>query len=100
MIKGFIDSNKISRFVKLITSNSLAGHNIGNSYLFVFNEKDKYFVEAKKGRDKLREPQKRFMYLAKEILNIESKMVYFCDKSYEIKVENIIYKFEIKTDFD
>jgi hypothetical protein len=99
MIKAIIDSNKFSRFAKLITSNSLAGYNIENPDLFVFNGEDKFFVEVKKGRDRLREPQIRFMYLAKEVLDIESKMVYFCDKSDEIKVENIIYEFEIKIDF-
>ena len=39
----------------------------------------------------------RFMYFAKRILDIESKLIYFCDKSVEKKVENITYNFEIKT---
>lgn len=100
MIKAIIDSNKFSRFEKLITSNSFAGYNIENPDLFIFNGKDKFFVEVKKGRDRLREPQIRFMYLAKEVLDIESKVIYLCDKSNEIKVEDIICEFEIKTDFN
>ena len=42
MIKAIIDSNKFSRFAKLITSNSLAGYNIENPDLFVFNGEDKF----------------------------------------------------------
>lgn len=100
MIKALIGPSKFSAFSKIIKSNSLAGYNIENPDLFVFNEKENFFVEVKKGRDKLREPQIRFIYLAKKILDTESKMVYLYDKSDEIKVENIIYEFEIKNDFD
>jgi hypothetical protein len=92
-----IDDGQYNKFSEVIKFNSKSGYKVENLDLFVFNEKEYFFVEVKKGSDKLREPQMRFMYFAKRILDIESKLIYFCDKSVEKKVENITYNFEIKT---
>ena len=100
MIRSLIDDGQNNDFSEIIKFNSKNGYKVENLDLFVFNEKEYFFIEVKKGSDKLREPQMRFMYFAKEILGIESKLIYFCDKSVEKKVENIIYNFEIKIDDD
>jgi Holliday junction resolvase-like predicted endonuclease len=100
MIRSLIDDGQYNKFSEVIKFNSKSGYKVENLDLFVFNEKEYFFVEVKKGSDKLREPQMRFMYFAKRILDIESKLIYFCDKSVEKKVENITYNFEIKTSDD
>ena len=71
------------------------GYRIENPDLFVFDLESCFFIEVKKGKDKLREPQIRFLYLAKEYFGIESKLVYLCDKSTEVKFEKINFEFDI-----
>jgi len=71
------------------------GYRIENPDLFVFDLESCFFIEVKKGKDKLREPQIRFLYLAKEHFGIESKLVYLCDKSTEVKFEKINFEFDI-----
>ena len=100
MIWSLIGDGQNNKFSEVIKFDFKNGYKVENLDLFLFNEKEYFFVEVRKGSDKLREPQMRFMYFAKKILDIESKLIYFCDKSVEKKVENITYNFEIKTSDD
>lgn len=77
MIRSLVAIDQLNRFSKLVKLNLQSGYSIENLDLFVFNEKEYFFVEVKKGKDRLRDPQLRFMYLVKEALDIESKMMYF-----------------------
>jgi hypothetical protein len=72
------------------------GLKIENVDLFVFNDYTSYFVEVKKGKDQLREPQLRFMYLAKEILNCDSKVFFLNESSGVERIETKSYHLSIE----
>lgn len=74
------------------------GYYVFNDIFDLISKKSKYETYNKMINALIDTDQLRFMYLVKEILDIESKMVYFCDKSSEIKMENISYEFEVKRD--
>lgn len=83
MIETLIPPSQLQSF-KEVLPNILEYYSIENPDLFVYNLKQCFFVEVKKGKDILRESQMRFFYLAKEYLGIESKLVYLSDKSAEV----------------
>ncbi|MBT2661718.1 hypothetical protein J7E35_11660 [Bacillus sp. ISL-45] len=95
MIATLIGQERISAFkqeaARLIEGNVL----IENPDLFVYNLDSIFFAEVKKERDHLRESQLRFMYLAKEYLGIESVLVYLCDRTIEVEVEEIEEQFSM-----
>lgn len=65
------------------------GYSIENPDLFVYNLHTSFFVEVKKEKDILREPQLRFMLLARSFLKTESKLVYLSDTDKSISCEMI-----------
>jgi hypothetical protein len=95
MIETLISPSQLQAF-KRVLPNILENYRIENPDLFVYNLKECFFVEVKKGRDILRESQMRFFYLAKEYLGIESKLVYLSDKSTEVLKEEVTFDFAMK----
>jgi len=95
MITTMVGVDQISNFKEAIKGALGRGNRVENPDLFVFNLKTYFFTEVKKEKDMLREPQMRFFYLAKEYLGIESKLVYLCDKSKEVKFESVSFGFDI-----
>ncbi len=92
MIETLIPPSRLQAF-KEVLPNILENYSIENPDLFVYNLKECFFVEVKKGKDILRDPQKGFFYLAKEHLGIESKLVYLSDKSSEVLKEPVTFSF-------
>lgn len=70
------------------------GFKVENPDLFVFDLQACFFAEVKKEKDKLREPQNRFFYLAKEILDIDSKLIYLDDKALDVVTEKLTVYFD------
>jgi len=95
MITSINGTDQLENFREAIQGSLESGNRVENPDLFVFNLDTCFFAEVKKGKDRLREPQMRFFYLAKEYLGIESKLVYVCDKSKEIKLDRINFEFEM-----
>lgn len=69
------------------------GYRTENLDLFVFNTNSCFFAESKKGNDFLREEQIRFMYLAKQLLHTESKLVYLSETAQAFSSE--VLRFEV-----
>ncbi|UYZ21674.1 hypothetical protein [Mesobacillus jeotgali] len=95
MIATLIDHERISAFKQEVTRLIEGNVSIENPDLFVYNLDSIFFAEVKKGRDNLRESQLRFMYLAKEYLGIESVLVYLCDATIEVEVDEIEVQFSM-----
>lgn len=95
MMITIIGTEELGDFREAINGVLERGYRIENPDLFVFDLERCFFIEVKKGKDKLRESQIRFIYLAKEYFGIESKLVYLCDKSIKVKFEKINFEFEI-----
>lgn len=95
MMITIIGTEELGDFREAINGVLERGYRIENPDLFVFDLESCFFIEVKKGKDKLREPQIRFIYLAKEYFGIESKLLYLCDKSTEVKSEKINFEFDI-----
>ncbi|OPL08112.1 MAG: hypothetical protein AVO33_01965 [delta proteobacterium ML8_F1] len=93
MIKTIIDFDKREKFNEAIKDASESGFRIENPDLFVFNLDTCFFAEVKKDKNRLREPQMRFFYLAKKYLGIDSRLVYLCDQSKEIKYDRLTFEF-------
>jgi hypothetical protein len=72
---------------------------LGNSDLdlFIYNSNISYFVDAKKGQDKLRDNQVNFMYLAKEVLGIASKAAYLDSKIKEVRVRQTVHEIKLRS---
>ena len=96
MIKTLISQEQENKFKEALEEALRKGYKIENPDLFVYNLDTCFFIEAKKGRDKLREPQIRFFYLAKKYLGIDSKIVYLCHKSSEISSQELIFEFDFE----
>ncbi len=95
MIESLFSQEQLKGFIDAIKVNYQRGYTVENPDLFVFDSKTYFFAEVKKGKDKLRDPQARFIYLAEKFLGVESKLIYLCDKSTERKNENLTYSFEV-----
>jgi hypothetical protein len=87
IITNIVGKEKMLEFQRVIRQLYKTGYKSENVDLFVFNTNSFFFVEVKKGKDVLREPQVRFMYLAKEILNAECKLVFLSETESETKKE-------------
>ncbi len=94
MIETLVTPMRLQSFKEAIQGLDSRGYSVENPDLFILNLDTCFFVEAKKGKDKLREPQMRFFYLAKEFLGIESKLIYFSNESTNIHKEEILYNFD------
>ncbi|MDD3840681.1 MAG: hypothetical protein PHP06_08960 [Clostridia bacterium] len=66
VIRSLVAIDQLNRFSKLLKLNLQSGYSIENPDLFVFNEKA-FFIEVKKGMNRIRDPQLRFMYLVKRL---------------------------------
>jgi hypothetical protein len=100
IIVQIVGKDKAETFRKAIRYLNKQGYKTENLDLFVFDTNTSFFVEAKKGRDELREPQLRFMYLAKKILNVECKLVYLSETEHaenktKVKIEELSVEVEI-----
>ncbi|HNW05320.1 MAG TPA: hypothetical protein PKI76_08090 [Oscillospiraceae bacterium] len=95
MIETLIIPAKLHAFKEACQEAMQQGYKIENPDLFVFNIEDYFFAEVKKEKDQLRDPQMRFFYLAKEILGIDSKLIYLCDKTSDVITEELIFNFEL-----
>jgi len=95
MINTIIGLNQFEKFNEAIKNASERGFRIENPDLFVFDLDTCFFAEVKKGKDRLREPQMRFFYFVKEHLDIESKLIYLCDQSTEVKFEKVNFELDI-----
>jgi hypothetical protein len=67
-----IGEQSILKFKEIVQILTNKNYSIENPDMFVYNLKNSFFAEVKKERDVLREPQIRFIYLAKTILNFLS----------------------------
>jgi hypothetical protein len=85
LIADIFGEEKIHRFGELAREKLRRGVKIENIDLFVYSSKDHFFAEVKKGKDYLRQPQIRFMELAKEVLNCESKVIYLVEETPKSK---------------
>lgn len=95
MINTIIGLNQLVKFNEVTKDAFERGFRIENPDLFVFDLDTCFFAEVKKDKDRLREPQMRFFYFVKEHLDIESKLIYLCDQSKEVKFEKVNFEFEI-----
>lgn len=90
---------KLQEFKEAVKGLGETEHSIENPDMFVYNLETCFFAEVKKEKDVLREPQIRFMYLAKTILGIDSKIIYLSD-SDEIESQKMIkVEFELPVNF-
>lgn len=96
MIETMIGKEEIDNFKRALSISIEKGYSVENVDLFVYSLDNYYFVEVKKGDDRLREPQMRFIYLAEKYLGIESKLIYLCDRSSDIRKEELSFDFEIQ----
>lgn len=81
---------KIKEFKEAVKSLLDRSDPIENPDLFVYNLETSFFVEVKKEKDVLREPQIRFIHLARNILKMDTKLIYLSDseeKEYEEVIE-------------
>jgi hypothetical protein len=95
IIKNIISKEKVELFSKQALKNYKNGIKIENLDLFVFNTESYFFAEVKKGKDFLREPQLRFMFLSKEILNTECKLVYLSEDVSSVSEEKVRYELDL-----
>lgn len=79
IIAAMIDPQKLLKFKSMVHTLTNKNYPIENPDMFVYNLENSFFAEVKKERDVLREPQIRFIYLAKTILNVETKLIYLSD---------------------
>jgi hypothetical protein len=93
-----IGQPKLQEFKEVVRLWGDQGFTIENPDLFVYNLETSFFVEAKKERDVLRDPQIRFMVLAKTILNVDSKLVYLSDSDEQESQKMIEVEFDLPVD--
>ena len=99
IISLIVGKEKVEPYGKVARDLHKEGYKTENIDLFVFNTNSFFFAEAKKRSDYLREPQLRFMYLVKEILNADCKMIYLSDIENEIKIETLHDHIDLTGDF-
>lgn len=95
IIALMIGKERIDTFKKVTNSLYQKGYKTENIDLFIYNTESFFFAEAKKGKDKLREEQIRFMYLAKEILDTECKLIYLSDVDNKVSSEVIEFMVDL-----
>ena len=71
------------------------GYKTENVDLFVFNTDTAFFCEVKKGKDFLRQPQLRFMYLAMKLLHIECKSIYLSEDAETVSAHTLTLDVDI-----
>lgn len=99
IISIMTNQQKLQEFKDVVQLLEETNYPIENLDMFVYNLESLFFVEVKKEKDVLREPQMRFMHLAKTILGIDSKLIYLSD-SDEIESQKIIkVEFEMPVNF-
>lgn len=96
MIETMLSQEELSDFKNNVNINRQKGYSVENIDLFVYDLDRYFFAEVKKEKDKLREAQLRFIYLAEKHLGIESKLIYLCDKTTDITKEELTFNFEIE----
>jgi len=89
VIKTMVHESGMALLVNAAQNLNTLNYNVENPDLFVFNLLNTFFVEVKKEKDILREPQINFMFLANLLLKTESKLVYMSDSDKCIKSEFI-----------
>ncbi|MEH7075146.1 hypothetical protein [Neobacillus drentensis] len=94
-ISSLIGPSKVEKFKRTVQDFIQQGYTIENPDLFVFNMEGQFFSEVKKGKDILREPQIHFIYLAKHILETESKQVYLSDTATEVQHQSLTVEVKI-----
>jgi hypothetical protein len=95
LIANIIGKEKMDLFSKRCRLLYQNDYKIENLDLFVFKTDSCFFAEVKKGTDFLRDPQIRFMYLAKELLETQSKVVYISDQATSISSELLSYEIDL-----
>ncbi|MCT8139957.1 hypothetical protein H1D32_21000 [Anaerobacillus sp. CMMVII] len=89
IISTMVNTDKIKQFKEAVQHLIQQGISIENPDLFVFNLETCFFAEVKKEKDRLREPQLRFFYLAKQLLEIDSKLIYLSDTTTSVCNEQL-----------
>jgi hypothetical protein len=93
LIELVLSKDKISQFKTMVNFHKDKGYKITTDLdLFIYNSNVSYFVDAKKGKDTLGDNQINFMYLAKEVFDIDSKVAYLDNKVKEVCVRQAVYK--------
>lgn len=95
MIDTLIPPGNLKEFKEIVQQLTKEGYSIENPDLLVFNLNTCFFAEVKKESDKVREPQLRFFYLAKQFFEIDSKLVYLCSKSIDVLSEELTFEFDL-----
>ncbi|MBY6270165.1 hypothetical protein [Parageobacillus thermoglucosidasius] len=98
IIKLMIHEPGLNLFLDAVQRLTSQGYSIENPDLFVYNLHTSFFAEVKKEKDVLREPQLRFMLLARLLLKTESKLVYMSDTDSSISYEIITEKVALPND--
>ncbi|MFB9759255.1 hypothetical protein [Ectobacillus funiculus] len=99
IISLIVGKEKIEIFRRVARVLYEDGYKIENLDLFIFDRNSFLFAEAKKGKDCLREPQLRFMYLAKEILDADCKLVYLSEVENETRIETLNFQVNLPENF-
>lgn len=98
IIKLMIHEPGSNLFLDAVQRLTSQGYSIENPDLFVYNLHTSFFVEVKKEKDVLREPQLRFMLLARLLLKTESKLVHMSHTDSSISYEIITEKVALPND--
>lgn len=99
IISLIVGKEKVELFGKISRDLHKKGYKIENIDLFIYDRNSFLFAEAKKGKDYLREPQLRFMYLVKEIFNTNCKLIYLSESDIELKIQTLNYQVELPENF-
>ncbi|WP_042458853.1 hypothetical protein [Neobacillus dielmonensis] len=92
LIKMMVGNDKYESFSQKGKTLYDQGYKIENLDLFVFNTHSCFFAEVKKGKDFLREPQLRFMYLADRLLGVPCKEVYVSEEEPNVLKKFVTYE--------
>ena len=95
-----LSQQKLEHFKEAVHLLAEKGYTIENPDMFVYNLETCFFVEVKKEKDVLREPQMRFMYLTKYILGIDSKLIYLSHSANKELQELIEIEFGIPKELE
>lgn len=95
IISLMTSKQNLQKFKEAVKTLGDTNYSIENPDMFVYNLETCFFAEVKKEKDVLREPQIQFMYLAKSILGIDSKLIYLSDPENTDFQKLIEVKFDI-----
>lgn len=96
IIETMVSKEELDNFKSCVNTSIQNGYSVENIDLFIYNLDNHFFAEVKKGNDKLREPQMRFIYLTEKYLGIKSKLIYLSDKVSHVTKEELTFNFEIE----